>query len=260
MIIHQIYTGNSLRNFNYIIACEDTKEALVIDPLTIDPILEIANHHQYKITRIINTHDHNDHIDGNIELVRITHAEVYCHANALDKIPKATHGLKSGDIIKFGNIKLKVLDTPGHTMAHVCILVYKNDKPFAIFSGDTLFNAGAGNCYSGNIDDLYDTFVKILFQLPDEVLVYPGHDYLENNLKFTLNREPDNNYASDLLRQTQNLAVNTFIITTLGIERQINTFFRLNNTSIIKNLDDLADTSPSEKAVFIALRELRNKW
>ena len=80
-------------------------------------------------------------------------------------------------------------------MCHICLRSH-GDRP-ALFSGDTLFNAGAGNCHNGgNPEDLYATFVDQLARLPDDTQVYPGHDYIENNLRFTLAREPDNTAAN----------------------------------------------------------------
>lgn len=258
MKTHQIYTDNSLRNFNYVIACENTKEAIVIDPLRVDLILDLVKKNGYKVTKIINTHEHADHTDGNQELVNATEAEVYCHSNAVNKIPCAEFGLSKDDKIKLGDsTNIKVLDTPGHTMAHVCLLATSGDN-MALFSGDTLFNAGAGNVYSGNVDDLYNTFVDILYKLPDDTLVYPGHDYLANNLQFTLSREPSNTYAKDLLAKIENQDPHDALVTTLAMEKRMNTFFRLDSEDIINNLD--LNTDYSSKDVFVALRELRNDW
>ena len=155
-----------------------------------------------------------------------------------------------------------MLDTPGHTMSHVCLLS-QTEQP-ALFCGDTLFNAGAGNCHNGgHPEELYETFSQQLFELPDKTRVFPGHDYIANNLEFTLNREPDNVKASELLASAEQQDADQAIITTLGLEKEINTFFRLQNPSVIKTLREefpsLSDT-PSPKDVFIHLRELRNKW
>lgn len=267
MIVEQIYTENSLRNFNYIIACENTLEAAVIDPLRVDLLLELINTKYYKVKHIINTHEHADHTDGNQELVERTHAEVYCHANAIDKIPCAQHGLTKDDYLKIGDsVQLQVLDTPGHTMAHVCLLaqdVSSSSNQMALFCGDTLFNAGAGNVYSGNVENLYNTFVDILYKLPDDTLVYPGHDYLANNLGFTLNREPSNISAEALLKEVLDQDPHNPFVTTMGLEKKINTFFRLDNSEIKAKLSEDCSgfsVNADNRQVFYALRELRNSW
>jgi hydroxyacylglutathione hydrolase len=89
--------------------------------------------------------------------------------------------LSAGDIIKVGKTaELEALDTPGHTMCHICLRSH-TEQP-ALFSGDTMFNAGVGNCHNGGDPaTLYQTFAQQLHGLPDNTLVYPGHDYLENN-------------------------------------------------------------------------------
>ncbi len=266
MIIEQIYADNSLRNYNYIIACPDTNEAVVIDPLRIDLIMDLATEKNYRITKIINTHEHADHTDGNLELVEITGAQVYCHHKSIKTIPGATHGLYKSDTIVIGDsVVLKVLDTPGHTMSHVCLLAndISSSDNLAIFSGDTLFNAGTGHVYNGNLQDLYETFINILFKLPESTLVYPGHDYIVNNLNFTLSREPGNYVASELFARIKDQDPSNPFVTDLSIEKKINTFFRLDSQEIIDKLrleiSNFADT-PSARDVFFALRELRNEW
>jgi hydroxyacylglutathione hydrolase len=134
----------------------------------------------------------------------------------------------------------------------------------ALFCGDTLFNAGAGNCtHGGNPVELYETFAHQLAQLPEDTRIFPGHDYIANNLAFTLDREPGNNEAKQLLAQVKNQDPHHALITTLAEERKINSFFRLNSPGIIAGLQEKVPDfprNPSEKDVFIALRELRNHW
>ena len=109
-------------------------------------------------------------------------------------------------------------------MSHVCLLS-KTDQP-ALFSGDTLFNAGAGNCHGGgHPEELYETFVKQLAELPDDTQIYPGHDYITNNLAFTLDREPDNAAAADLLADLETRHdPGRAMVTTLAQEKDFNTF------------------------------------
>ncbi|SVE35516.1 uncharacterized protein METZ01_LOCUS488370, partial [marine metagenome] len=192
MRVEQIYTDNSYRNFNYLIACPETGEALAIDPLDHQKCLAAAESHGWNIVKILNTHEHGDHIGGNAQMVGATGAQLLAHYEAKEKIPDMDVGLKAGDIIQVGKtVELECLDTPGHTMSHICILSH-TDTP-ALFSGDTLFNAGAGNCHNGgHPEELYETFIKQLANLPDTTRVYPGHDYLYNNLEFTVDREPEN--------------------------------------------------------------------
>ena len=263
MIVKQIWTANAYRNFNYLIACPETGEALAVDPLDHKKCLAAAKDAGWDVTQILNTHEHGDHTGGNKAMIAATGAKLLAHENAKDRIPGMDRGLSAGDIIKVGKtVELEALDTPGHTMSHVCLLSH-SDRP-ALFCGDTLFNAGAGNCHNGgHPNELYHTFASQLAKLPDTTQVYPGHDYLANNLRFTLDREPDNAAAKALLGTAEAQDPAQAMVTTLAREKEINTFFRLTSPSVIARLreafPDLPE-HPDPKTVFLKLRELRNSW
>ena len=263
MIVERIWTGNAYRNFNYLIACPETGEALAIDPLDHEKCLSTAKARGWKITQILNTHEHHDHTGGNEAVVAATGAKVIAHHRAGGKIAGMDRGVQAGDVIRVGKtVELECLDTPGHTMCHICLRSH-GDRP-ALFSGDTLFNAGAGNVHNGgNVQDLYETFALQLSRLPDDTQIYPGHDYIESNLKFTLAREPDNAAAQALLPQVESHDPARSIVTTLAQEKQFNTFFRLTSPGVIDNLrksfPELPE-SPDARTVFMHLRELRNSW
>ena len=263
MLVERIWTGNAYRNFNYLIACPDTGEALAIDPLDHEKCLATAKAKGWEITQILNTHEHHDHTGGNAAVVAATGAKIIAHYKAAGKIPGMDRGVQAGDVIKVGKtVELECLDTPGHTLCHICLSSH-TDQP-ALFTGDTLFNAGAGNVHNGgDVNALYSTFANQLARLPDNTLVYPGHDYIETNLRFTLAREPDNAAALARLPTVAGHDPATSAVTTLGEEKQFNTFMRLDSTSVIAKLresfSDLPD-QPDAKTVFTRLRELRNKW
>ena len=263
MIVEQVWTANNFRNFNYLIVCSDTGEALAVDPLDHEKCLAAAKANGWQITQVLNTHEHHDHIGGNQAVIDATGAKLLAHQNAKDKIPDMDIGLTAGDIVKVGKaVELESLDTPGHTMSHVCLLSH-TDQP-ALFCGDTLFNAGAGNCHNGGHPaELYDTFVKQLANLPDHTLIYPGHDYIANNLEFTLDREPDNERAPELLKEVGNQDLNDAFVSTLGLEKEVNAFFRLHNPTVAARLRETFPDLPDdldEKTIFLKLRELRNSW
>jgi len=263
MIVEQIWTGNSYRNFNYLIACAETGEALAIDPLDFRKCLAVASEKDWTITQILNTHEHGDHTGGNKGLIKATGAKLIAHNNARNRIANVDSGVGAGDIVKVGrSVELECLDTPGHTMCHICLLSH-TDQP-GLFSGDTLFNAGAGNCHNGGHPaQLYETFESQLEKLGDDTLVYPGHDYLLNNLAFTLDREPDNETARTMLKRYENQDPEDAVVTTMSNEREINTFFRLENPTIVQKLvEEFPDlgANPDTRAVFLKLRELRNSW
>lgn len=263
MIVEQVWTGNAYRNFNYLVACPETGDALAIDPLDYPKCLTLAAERGWKITQILNTHEHGDHTGGNKGIVNATGAKIIAHKNAGSRIPNMDIGVGAGDIIHVGNtVELECLDTPGHTMSHICLLS-RTEQP-GLFSGDTLFNAGAGNCHNGgHPEELFETFARQLEVLGDDTLLYPGHEYLLNNLAFTLDREPDNRAAAELLETCKNQDPANALLTTLGQEKEINTFFRLHSPTVVAKLaeefPEIGD-HPDARTVFLKLRELRNIW
>jgi len=265
MHLEQIFLDNPGRNFNYLVACPRTQKALAIDPLDADKVLALAKHKGYQITHIINTHEHPDHTGGNEQVMQETGAVLLASEKAKTMIPHVHQGLKGGDSITIGDtIRFKVLDTPGHTMAHICLFADTITPPVLI-CGDTLFNAGAGNCYNGGDPRaLYQTFATIISALPDDSRVYPGHDYIMNNLRFALDREPDNLKAKALLEKlSQSYDPNDPYVTTIEQEKEINPFLRLHSSSIRKKLHEekvIESEDVSDETIFLALRELRNRW
>ncbi|MDD0853758.1 hydroxyacylglutathione hydrolase [Halobacteriovorax sp. GB3] len=259
MKVHQFYTFSPLRNFCYIL--EDSSDELyVIDPFDGADVFQRCEKLGKKVKAIINTHEHHDHVMGNDELQRLCGCEVWAHEKARGRIKNVDNYLNDNQILKTkGNHCVKVLYTPGHTLGHLCLLVLSDEgKQSSLICGDTLFNAGVGNCHNGGDPSvLYETFRDHIFTLDDHVLVYPGHDYLKNNLLFTLDREPGNEMAKKKLEEVQDFPDGQFVVTTIGEEREINTFFRLSNSEIKKNLSAL---ECSEKDIFIKLREKRNHW
>ena len=263
MLIERIWPGNDFRNFHYLIACPETGEALAVDPLDWQLCLQTARAKGWTITQILNTHEHLDHTGGNAGLVDATRAPVLAHADAATRIGGVDRGLSKGDIIRVGRtVELECLDTPGHTLAHICLLSHTHQP--ALFSGDTLFNAGAGNCqHGGHPEQLYETFSAQLSRLPDTTRLFPGHDYLARNLEFTLDREPDNLAAASWLAQAKAHGAGNAPVTTLGQEKQVNTFFRLQSPTVIARLQAAfpqIGERPDARTVFLKLRELRNSW
>ena len=259
MKIHQIYTQSFLRNFSYIIELED-RSAMVIDPWEAGVVNSLLAENNLRLTTIINTHEHWDHTQGNDALVREHDCEVWAHENGQGKIPGLTRVLSTGEVIDLEpGAQLQVLNTPGHTFAHLCFVVLDQGQPKAVFTGDTLFNAGVGNCTNGgDAEVMYQTIVDQFHSLNDTVTVYPGHEYLENNLRFTLSMEPDNADAQAwLVRAVVADPTVEPLTTTIGDERKLNTFFRLDNPIIRSAVDCL---ECSDKEVFVALRSRRDNW
>ncbi len=262
MHIEIIDAKNPGRNYNYLVACLETKQALAIDPIAVEACLSVALRHGWTITHIVNTHEHADHTAGNAAMRVATGALLCAHYLApipnVDILLRADHTLQIGQTVKF-----VVLDTPGHTLSGVCLFgTDLKDIPH-LFTGDTLFNAGCGNCYHGGDPELlYDTFAEQLERLPDETHIYPGHNYIENNLRFAQSIEPHNPHIKAL--QERLIHHTGPFITTLREERLVNPFFREEFSEIEHSLRAkgiyLPLTQVRRKDIFLGLRELRNQW
>ena len=171
MMVKQIPVG-SMANFTYVIADEKSKTAAVIDPSwNLEKVLDLLKANDLKLQYIINTHAHFDHVLGNEQLATITGARIIMHKNSrLDKDVT----VDDGDTIQLGNIKIKVIFTPGHSKDGMCLLAENK-----LFTGDTLFigNCGRVDLPGGSATELYDSIFGKLMKLDDRIEVYPGHDY-----------------------------------------------------------------------------------
>lgn len=258
MLIFANPTRNRLANIDYLLACPETGECVAVDPWDAGVLLDAASERGWEIRHIVNTHTHWDHTRGNEKLQKKTGASLYCHPAARHQLSPASQGLEHGAQLKVGHATLRVLDTPGHTLSHIC-LVGESETDFLV-SGDTLFNAGAGNCHNGgDPTQLFLTFENIFSTLPNEMELLPGHDYLENNLRFSLAREPNNPKAKKALLT---LTTEPASRMNLGQERGFNPFFRLDEQGL---MDELRTSFPgrplnTRQDRFLAMRELRNTW
>ena len=265
MLVQQIPVRNALRNYMYLLACENTRQAIAIDPLDHKLCLKTAADLGWEIKLVANTHHHHDHIGGNGPVIEATGARLVAHAQATDAIPNVDQGLNAGENLDCGDLSLRVMDTPGHTMSHICLYFEgSDDADPALFCGDTLFNAGVGRCDIGGAPKImFQTFQEQFFPLGDSVRVFPGHDYIENNLGFTLDREAVNKAAFELKEKfTRGLNAESFV-STIGLEREINVFFRLDQDEVRRGVASSLNLNfrdlDSEKT-FIGLRRLRDSW
>jgi len=265
MLIRQIPIRNALSNYMYLLACEETLEAIAIDPLDHALCLQVAKEMGWSIKTVANTHHHHDHIGGNGPVIAATGAQLVSHIDAMQSIPNVDRGLQAGDTLKCGEFSLEVMDTPGHTMSHICLYFSgaESEKP-ALFCGDTLFNAGVGRCDLGGAPEImYETFVEQFYPLAGEVRIFPGHNYIENNLQFTLDREPDNQSAQSLCAEFKAGISAESYVSTIGVEREINVFFRLNQAQVRLGIAASLGTDVEkldDQSTFVGLRRMRDKW
>lgn len=174
---------------SYLVACERTRKALIIDPVreNVGRYVALLAYHQLKLDGIIDTHTHADHPTGGPALRELIEARLIMHRRA--PTPAANEHVEHGDTIRCGDAELKVLYTPGHTPDSLSL--YAGDR---VFTGDVLLIGGTGRAdfAGGNSGSQYDSITQHLFTLPDATLVFPAHDY-RGNTSSTIGHEKRHN-------------------------------------------------------------------
>jgi hydroxyacylglutathione hydrolase len=216
-VILQIPVGD-YQVLTYLVACPVTKEAVIIDPAgEPDKILQQVKEGAFIVRYILNTHGHADHVVANEALtcalgvpacIHEADRDFFSLADVKEKcalelgLPSpdpAEKGLKDGDVLEVGTLKIKVLHTPGHTPGSACFLVDGH-----LFTGDTLFVGAAGrtDLTGASLDVLIESIEKKILALPKETVIWPGHDYGETPSS-TLEREREENvYITDFILDT----------------------------------------------------------
>lgn len=252
ILVKSFFAHNPLRNYSYILTDQSTGNSWVIDPFDASVLSEYIKKNGLVLKGILNTHQHWDHTQGNAELARAFGAPV------LKLKSSETIGLDDG-------YSLETMDTPGHTLDHQVFIWKKAKAPLALFSGDTLFNAGVGNCKGGgDVNLLFDTTRRLINSLPSETALFPGHDYRKRNLEFALSVDPDNQHVAEQLRGLGGIATEELPPVTLGQEKLVNPFLRLGDERLRQNVlrtqKMLSDAARNERELFIRLRTLRDQW
>lgn len=179
-----------MANFTYIIADEQSGEAAIIDPSwDLERIFGTLKKNSWKAKYIVNTHTHFDHVLGNEQVAEITGAQIIQHKDSklINQVLVC-----EGDVIKVGNIPIRVLHTPGHSKDSICLVVDGE----LVFTGDTLFvgNCGRVDLPESNPKEMYTSLFQKVIKLEDSLIVYPGHDYGSRPTS-TIGQEKETNYV-----------------------------------------------------------------
>lgn len=176
MILKQLAVGGLDLNFSYLLFDEIAKEGMVVDPCgDVEMILESIRKDKVKVKYILNTHGHRDHTEGNKIVSQATGAKLVCHRLDASLVnPDIT--VEDGDVLKLGEVEVKIIHTPGHTRGSICLWVED-----ALLTGDTLFVGYCGRTDGpgGSSEELYHSLFDKIAQLPHNTKVYPGHNYGE---------------------------------------------------------------------------------
>ncbi|XP_068185419.1 probable hydrolase PNKD [Antennarius striatus] len=225
-------------NYSYLIIDTASSIAVVVDPADPEKVQAVLREEGVTLEAILCTHKHWDHSGGNKELRRF-HSSCRVYGSAVDNIPGLTHPLSHMDSVTFGRIHFKALFTPGHTVGHMIYLLDGPSigGPSSLFSGDLVFLSGCGRMFEGSATTMLSS-LDMVASLSDDTLLWPGHEYAEDNLLFAAQVEPRNTTRGDkyqwvLQQRGQKLCTSP---STIGEERQYNPFLRSHSTELHQSL------------------------
>ncbi len=242
-------------NFGYLVHDPATGATAAIDAPDAAPISATLQREGWTLTDILLTHHHGDHVGGVAALKEAYGCRVVAPHDKTAALPLVDLRVAQGDVVKVGSLLARVLETPGHTLDHV-VYVFDDDK--VVFTGDTLFSLGCGRLFEGSYPIMWDSLLK-LRALPDDMLMYCGHEYTAANVKFALTIEPTNPALLARAAEVTELrsAGQPTIPVRLGVEKSANVFLRADDPAVAAGVR-LKGADPI--AVFTELRERKNKF
>lgn len=241
-------------NYGYLLHDPATGATASIDAPEAGPIQQALDKEGWKLTDILVTHHHQDHVGGIAELKAKHGCRVVAPFDKKVAIANVDERVREGDTVKVGSLAARVLETPGHTLDHISYLF---DQEKVLFAADTLFSIGCGRVFEGTHPMMWDSLLK-LRALPDDFSLYCGHEYTASNVKFALTVDGDNPAlkarAEAVARlRAQNKAT---IPVLLGEEKKSNVFLRADDPAVAAALHMKGAAAAD---VFGELRERKNK-
>ncbi|XP_075251899.1 hydroxyacylglutathione hydrolase, mitochondrial-like [Convolutriloba macropyga] len=216
-------------NLMYLLYDQSTKQVAAIDPVEPEKLAQSIEP-GYKLVSALTTHHHWDHSGGNEKFSQMFPGIPFYGGD--DRIPALSHKVKHDDVLNVGNLTVRCLFTPCHTTGHICYFVTSDSSsgsPPAVFTGDTLFIGGCGRFFEGTPQQMQRALNEVLAGLPDDTLVYCGHEYSIQNLSFGKSVEPNNQHILDKLQWAKQMrAENKYTVpSTIADEKLTNPFMRV---------------------------------
>jgi hydroxyacylglutathione hydrolase len=240
-------------NYIYLVHEPNGWATAAIDPALAEPVLKALDEKGWRLTHILNTHHHGDHVGGNLELKKATGCAVVGVARDKERIPGIDVEVSEGDVIALGHAEAQVLDVPGHTSGHIAFWF---EEESALFCGDTLFGLGCGRLFEGHAEEMWESLEKIR-ALPLSTQIYCAHEYTEANGRFARTIEPENPGLSERLVRVEALRRHGLptVPFTLAEELSANPFLRPESPAIRHRLH--LETADNWR-VFAAIRQLKD--
>ncbi len=235
-------------NYAYLLVSDG--QVAVVDPSEAEPVLRVLEQRGLTPHMILNTHHHWDHVGGNKALLeQFPDVSVYGHESDAERIPGLTHGLQHEASFSFGKVSVRVLHNPGHTHGAITYVMDQH-----AFTGDTLFGAGCGRVFEGTMPQMYESLNQVLGELPEDTLLYYGHEYTAANLRFAQAVEPHNKAMKHRAERPLERA-------TLKTEKDTNPFLRCHEPVVIQAAETQAGAPLDTPAkVFGALRRWKDQF
>jgi len=242
-------------NYTYLLHDAASGRTAVVDVPEAGPILAALDAQQWRLTDILITHHHDDHIQGVDTLRDRTHARVWGAAADSHRLPRLDEALIDGSRFWLGSEEVQVIDVPGHTIGHIAFLMPASG--FA-FTGDSLMSGGCGRLFEGTARQMHASLQK-LAALPPETVICSGHEYTASNLRFALTLEPDN---PQLISRNAEVATKRAqgrptVPVPLGVELATNPFLRA-HLPALKSAVGLPDAD--DATVFAEIRARKDKF
>lgn len=240
-------------NFAYLLICETTRSAAVVDPTEPYPVWREVERAGVELRAVLCTHHHRDHVDGLEELlVEQPDLDVYGFHSDAARIAGLNRPLADGAVFQLGRLPVRVLHTPGHTTGSVCYQVGT-----ALFTGDTLFGAGCGRLFEGTAATMFHSLTRKIAVLAPGTELYFGHDYTRQNLLFARMLEPENMAIERRLQDLAGPRNGSEQGVTLWLESLTNPFLRCHEPSIRKNFIMIGGAVRDEE-IFALVRQRRD--
>lgn len=243
-------------NYSYLLVFD--KQAIIIDPSDFKPISHEIIKRDLKVPYILITHDHIDHIGGIIELQKAYNSEVLAAKGVC--VPCPVTEIVSGCQLNFGNSVIKAISVPGHIASQyhrssANNIAWYMEKAGVLFTGDTLFSCGYGFTSSDKERNMWESLMK-LRNLPDETMIFCGHEYTLQNLTFAIHIDPENTLLKRRFENVNRLLKEhrPTLPVTLSIEKAINPFLRWDDRALKKRLQI---TDKDDYDVFLHIRNIK---